>query len=89
MGEGMTVNIQMTLPYRKCAETKAIVCCQKFADALENGTDNEGYGSLITYLQGVWHVSDELPPIKYCPWCSIETASNHVQPSSIEGKEYL
>ncbi len=75
----MTVNIKVIVLIKDPPERQATICCQRFADALEKGTDNEGYGSLISYEHGgVWTVSDELPPIKHCPWCGTDTGSNQV-----------
>jgi len=38
--------------------------------ANEPGTDNEGYGNLIYVDEdGVAVMGDNLPPIRFCPWC--------------------
>ena len=66
-------------------ETSAIDCCEMMRAAQTEGTDNEGYESLIHYHgdaeyrsrlrpQGYalgWYMGDmdDLDPIKFCPWC--------------------
>lgn len=44
-------------------------CCQQFANALEVGTDNEGYSALIRCGWDRYHIGCELDPLSYCPWC--------------------
>jgi len=49
------------------------VCCGDFARALQRGTDNEGYGTLIYALDDKnWCAGVGLPTITYCPWCGQE-----------------
>ena len=45
------------------------VCCEGFHMALQGGTDNEGYGPLLSHWHGEWRVGLDLPEIQYCPWC--------------------
>lgn len=46
------------------------VCCGQFAKAWESGTDNEGWGTLISAPgDGEPSIGQELDPIKFCPWC--------------------
>ena len=56
-------------------------CCKEFKDATREGTDNEGYGSLIqTFKPGEWFVGCNLEPLKYCPWCGHALADSDWQP---------
>jgi len=55
-------------------------CCPVFEHALEDGTDQEGFGPLIReYDEFVIGKEEELPPIKFCPWCGarIEAKPEH------------
>jgi hypothetical protein len=54
-------------------------CCDAWAKAHERGTDNEGYGAVVGYWDfdgsGIEkpHIGHEdLPPVKFCPWCGAE-----------------
>lgn len=49
-------------------------CCDDFASARENGTDNEEYGKLIWAIRGKWYAGNEdrLPPLAHCPWCGVK-----------------
>ena len=48
-------------------------CCSAFEQALGNGTDNEGYGSLIYGLNDdYWQIGYNVPRMKFCPWCGKE-----------------
>lgn len=49
------------------------VCCDNFAEATNSGTDNEGYGRLISKPFDKWKMGQDLPDIKYCPWCGKQT----------------
>ena len=45
-------------------------CCFPMIDAQQAGTDNEAYGSLVSYsLEGIAEMGCDLPPITFCPWC--------------------
>lgn len=50
------------------------VCCQMFANALQSGTDNEGYSSLVYLLddEGGWAMGVALPQPFHCPWCGAD-----------------
>jgi len=70
-------------------------CCEHWKRAQESGTDNEGYGALLGYertdaeipvkVTG-WYIGDrdELPPIKFCPWCG--ATSKGANPMSEPGR---
>lgn len=50
------------------------VCCTAFADAMQSGTDNEGYAELIYIVSYdgdtlTWVMGTQLPEPAYCPWC--------------------
>ncbi len=47
------------------------ICCQPMQNALNRGTDCDGYDELFrTSLNGKEITAGtDLPPIKYCPWC--------------------
>lgn len=58
-------------------------CCKHWRRAQEEGTDNEGYGSLIYDMSHDRErpveekyigcsVSSDLPPVRFCPWCGDE-----------------
>ncbi len=48
----------------------ATLCCNDFWQAMQTGTDNEGYGSLVSYYGRAFHIgSGNLPEIAMCPWC--------------------
>lgn len=50
------------------------VCCSDFAAATERGTDNEGYGAVISPWDGdSWMIGSYLSPAVYCPWCGTAT----------------
>lgn len=44
-------------------------CCRAFDRAQQTGTDNEGYGRLITIDGEIAMIGSEMPPVDYCPWC--------------------
>ena len=56
-------------------------CCEAWSHANDEGTDGEGFGSLIWYTEfdddlrpytsvlGDPPAVSELPPLRYCPWC--------------------
>ena len=44
-------------------------CCEDMEKARQCGTDNEGFGPLVTGLR----IGMELPEIRFCPWCGICT----------------
>lgn len=47
------------------------VCCAELAKAFEPGTDNEGYGALVSIsIHGGYKIGcGELEDIEFCPWC--------------------
>ena len=47
----------------------ANLCCDDFWQAMQVRTDNEGYGSLISFWDGEFHIGGNLPSISVCPWC--------------------
>ena len=50
-------------------DERLVVCCKEFRDAMQEGTDNEGYGKLIFIEEGRYATGDHLPAINFCPWC--------------------
>ncbi len=46
-----------------------IGCCDDFKRAQGYGTDNEGYGSLLSQYNGEWNIGCGLSSITVCPWC--------------------
>ena len=46
-------------------------CCDAWGLARQEGTDNEGYGSLIIDNRPGygWGIGCDLPRVLYCPWC--------------------
>ena len=45
-------------------------CCAEFSRAQRDGSDNEGWCALMGKdVYGGWIIGDDLPPIRYCPWC--------------------
>lgn len=57
----------------------AASCCDDFKRAQNSGTDNEGYGRLLSNLgrdqvaADRWSIGSNLPNIKFCPWCGVAT----------------
>lgn len=60
------------------------ICCVDFKKALKDGTDNEGYGSLLVgtieddesdFIKEV-KIGYGLKSIKYCPWCGKKIKNN-------------
>ena len=56
-------------------------CCESFAKACRNETDNEGWGSLVwvsggdaSAPAGALMIGSDLPPIRCCPWCGATIA---------------
>jgi hypothetical protein len=49
-------------------------CCAIFEHALHSGTDNEGYGALIQWVNpsGEWFTGQEVGPMLFCPWCGAD-----------------
>jgi hypothetical protein len=43
--------------------------CDAFKIAQCKGTDNEMYGSLISFWSGEYHTGCDVPTIQFCPWC--------------------
>lgn len=59
-------------------------CCPSFALALKMGTDNEGWGTLISHVDGAWAIgSADMPTINFCPWCAEDVTG----PPKIVNKE--
>jgi len=60
-------------------------CCADWANAHESGTDNEGYGALIYYLdKGKPAIgSGGLPFVRFCPWCG---AKKQIEARQEEGQ---
>jgi hypothetical protein len=53
-------------------ETTPAACCMDMSDALEPGTDAEGYGPLMRRHSGeveIVTMAGHLQHIDYCPWC--------------------
>ena len=44
-------------------------CCAEFLSAMCDGTDNEGYGKLISLEDGKYSAGEGLNDLKFCPWC--------------------
>lgn len=45
-------------------------CCMAMIQAQQSGTDNEAYGSAVSYsVEGIAEIGCQLPPITFCPWC--------------------
>ena len=40
-------------------------CCEAMEAARQSGSDNEGFGPLVTGLR----IGMDLPEIRFCPWC--------------------
>lgn len=43
--------------------------CSDFEAAQDSGTDNEGYGPLLSCPWEAWRIGSDLPDINFCPWC--------------------
>ena len=60
------------------------VCCQDFASACQDKTDNEGYGPLIGFsvppTSGVrgFYMGSENAQMKFCPWCGKPAPSGKI-----------
>lgn len=52
----------------------ATPCCLEFQNAQQTGTDNEGYGRLISDYgrNGEYMIGCDLAPMNYCPWCGAD-----------------
>lgn len=59
--------------------SQTTACCSEFLRAQESGSDNEGYGRLISCANGLWQIGDGLPPLAYCPWCGKDLEEQHGQ----------
>lgn len=54
------------------SQTTVEYCCYDFKKALFPGTDNEGYGSLISGDETGWHTGGmDIDQISFCPWCGV------------------
>lgn len=47
------------------------VCCDDFFNAMQVGTDNEGYGCLINYYDNKFEIGT-VGNFKFCPFCGKE-----------------
>ena len=83
----MSVRIETSIPVKKPLPGQSPVikklidvCCQQFADAMQAGTDNEGYGSLIYIVDDslAWALGDGLQRPHHCPWCGKQTEIKEV-----------
>ncbi len=46
------------------------ICCRAFIEALETGSDNEGYGRLISVDDDKdWRIGGVMRSGRCCPWC--------------------
>lgn len=64
-------------------------CCEAWEHAHDDGTDSEGFTSLVWYTDGLDSrpymscvgsapgAVSELPPIRFCPWCGAEKDVQH------------
>ena len=51
--------------------------CVEFKKAQQRGTDNEGYGSLLSHhVVDEWRIGRDLENISYCPWCGKRVPQN-------------
>jgi hypothetical protein len=48
---------------------KPLDCCATMRKSFQNGTDNEGYGSLTYDTGDGFSMGCVGEPISYCPWC--------------------
>jgi hypothetical protein len=55
-------------------------CCDNLRNAFDVHTDNEGWGPLAKVEANLIHIGDELPPIRYCPWCGTSQHRAVVEP---------
>jgi len=71
----MTYRTAVHVPGRVGAR-QVDVCCQAFANAMQTGTDNEGYGALIDLVDSdapcTWVMGVGLPQPFHCPWCGAD-----------------
>lgn len=44
-------------------------CCDPMKNAQQDGTDSEGWQSLIEMFDNGFEMGLGLPPILFCPWC--------------------
>ena len=76
----MAVETKVFVPGRGPSKQPATVCCQDFAQALESGSDNEGYGPLIQFYGDGWHMGGgPLGPFEWCPWCGTHVSHCEVR----------
>lgn len=47
-------------------------CCQEWEKAEIGGTDNEGYGRLISVRHGEFVIGCRLRSVSFCPWCGTD-----------------
>lgn len=59
-------------------------CCDDWAKAHEWGTDNEGFSSLVYYLDGA-RIGLELAAVRFCPWCGASKGGDAVAEEGSHG----
>ena len=66
VGGGIATN-----PWIDYVSEMTIACCDLWAIACAEGTDNEGYGSLVypDGENGDLYIGKDLPRVNFCPWC--------------------
>ena len=65
-----------------------LACCSIMLTAQEEGTDNEGYGCLVSYyVDGSYHMGCDLPEFDYCPWCGKPVTPTPPAPGGGSGGE--
>lgn len=47
-------------------------CCESFAQANQEGTDNEMYCSAVYKYRNESYIGTINKPIRFCPWCGAE-----------------
>jgi hypothetical protein len=71
---------------RRPKDVEIEVCCEALAFAMQDGTDGEGYASLVqgfTFDQG-FYFAGSTSQARYCPWCGRDTEPE--QPCCRKGK---
>jgi len=63
--------------------------CKEWYDALQRGTDHEGYGPAIVMERRGWSMSWALPDIKFCPWCGKEARLHPSKENALKRTERL
>ena len=60
----------------RAAYLASLFGCPEFVTAQQQGTDNEGYCSIIEYDGHTWGFNSGVPPISFCPWCGKRLPQN-------------